>query len=83
MRKNDVVSMGERHSDHLRIVIRAFQELDVTITHRSQIIKKWREIREREGLRPIHDNWVDYVFHAYPEFFRSVRKGSGEWEYLG
>jgi hypothetical protein len=70
------------HSEHLRIVIQAYRELKITVAHRSKIIHKWREIRMREGLEPISDNWVDYVFHAYPEFFRSVRKGSGIWEYL-
>jgi hypothetical protein len=69
-------------SDHLRIVIQAYQELGIKVAHRSEIIRKWREIRRREGLDTIHDNWVDYVFHTYPEFFKNVRKGSGMWEYL-
>jgi len=73
----------EYRSVHLRIVIQAFQELGVKVAHRSQIIKKWREIRERQGLPPIHDNWVDYVLHNYPEYFKNMRKGSGDWEYVG
>lgn len=72
-----------RYSDHLRIVVQAYQELGVKIAHRSKIIMKWREIREREGLKPIHDNWVDYVLHHYSELFRSIRKGSGDWELYG
>jgi len=73
----------EYRSSHLRIVIQAFQELGLKEVHRSQIIMKWKEIREREGLPLIHDNWVDYVLHTYPDNFRNVRKGSGNWEYLG
>lgn len=70
------------HSDQLRIVRQAYQELNVEVAHRSQIIKKWKEIREREGLQPIHDNWVDYTLHSYPEFFECVKKGSGEWKLI-
>jgi len=76
--------MGRQYrSKYLRIVVEAFQELGIKTAHRSQVIRKWREIREREGLEPVHDNWVDYVLHAHPELFRNVRKGSGEWEYTG
>ena len=73
----------EYRSAHLRIVIQAFQELGVKVAHRSQIINKWREIRERERLPLIHNNWVDYVLHTYPRYFRNIRKGSGNWEYTG
>lgn len=72
----------EYRSEHLRIVIQAYLELDVKVAQRSEIISKWREIRIKEGLKQIHDSWVDYTFHAYPEFFRSVKKGSGMWKYL-
>lgn len=39
----------EYRSNHLRIVIQAFHELGVKVTHRSQIIKKWREIKRKAG----------------------------------
>lgn len=48
--------MGKGHrSDHLRIVIQAFKELEVK----------------------------DYILHNYPEYFKNIRKGSGDWEYVG
>lgn len=72
----------QSRSEHLRIVIQAYHELEISVAHRSEIIHKWREIRMREGLEPIIDKWVDYVFHTYPKFFTSVRKGSGRWECL-
>jgi hypothetical protein len=77
--------MGRRKygSEHLRIVVQAFQELGVKVAHRSQIIEKWREIRNREGLKPIDDSWVDHVLHKYPELFKSTKKRSGNWEYIG
>lgn len=70
------------YSEHLRIVIQTYRELNVTKAHRSEIIRQWRAIRARDGLKPVHDNWVDYVLHHYPAAFRSVKKGSGIWEYL-
>lgn len=69
-------------SEQLRIVIQSYRELGKNTAHRSEIISKWREIRVREGLEQVNDNWVDYVLHQYPEFFRCTRKGSGVWEYL-
>ncbi len=80
------------NSEWLDDVIQAYKELGVKEAHRSRIITKVREIRERKGLHlGQYDKWVQYTLQHYSrgkagktnrDYFEPVKLGSGRWKIL-